>query len=89
MDQFGQSLQNYLADKRTDIMKVYFITDEQELGLEQNRQSLAKTLNMCDLMLDIAAEANDIDTFGAALDLASAELDRLEFFFDSPELSLI
>jgi hypothetical protein len=40
-------------------------------------------------MLDIAAEANDIDTFGAALDLASAELDRLEFFFDSPELSLI
>lgn len=89
MNQFWQSLQNYLADKRTDIMKVYYITDEQEIGLEQKRQSLAKTLTMCDLVLDIASETNDIDTFGAALDLASAELDRLEFFFDSPELSLI
>jgi hypothetical protein len=89
LDQFWQSLQNYLADKRTDIMKVYYITDEQEIGLEQKRQSLAKTLTMCDLMLDIASETKDIDTFGAALDLASAELDRLEFFFDSPELSLI
>lgn len=69
-------------------MKVFYITDEQELGLEQKRQSLAKTSTMCDLMLDIAADTHDIDTFSAALDLASVELDRLELFFDSPELSL-
>lgn len=69
-------------------MKVFYITDEQELGLEQKRQSLAKTSTMCDLMLDIAADTQDIDTFSAALDLASVELDRLELFFDSPESSI-
>ena len=38
-------------------------------------------------MLDIAAQADDIDTFSAALDLTSAELDRLEHFFETAELN--
>ncbi len=67
-------------------MKIYWINDEQELNIEQKRESLAKTRSVCNLMLDIAAQADDVDTFSAALDLTSAELDRLELFFETPEL---
>ncbi|MDX8127454.1 hypothetical protein QLH52_09185 [Methylomonas sp. OY6] len=41
---------------------------------------------MCDLMLDIAAQADDVQTFDAALELANCELDRLELFFDTCDL---
>lgn len=73
------------ANKDTD-MKIYVITDEQQDNIEQKHDSLAKTQGVCELMLDIAAQASDVQTFEAALELANGELDRLELFFDSYQL---
>ncbi|OQW69778.1 MAG: hypothetical protein BVN35_18840 [Proteobacteria bacterium ST_bin11] len=67
-------------------MKIYFITEENLENIEQKHDSLCKTGAMCDLMLDIAAHADDFQTFDAALELANCELDRLELFFDSYDL---
>ena len=38
---------------------------------------------MCDLMLDIARHSESGETFDAAIELATGELDRLERYFDS------
>lgn len=69
-------------------MKIYLITDEHLENIGKKHDSLIKTQAMCDLMLDIAAQADDIQTFDAALELANGELDRLELFFDTCDLSL-
>ncbi|MDT4330636.1 hypothetical protein ACQE3E_00385 [Methylomonas sp. MED-D] len=69
-------------------MKIYLITDEQQEELERQRDSLIKTKSMCDLMLDIATQSGDLATFDAALEIANTELDRLEVFFDMPDLCL-
>ncbi|WP_446810606.1 hypothetical protein ACH50O_03215 [Methylomonas sp. 2BW1-5-20] len=69
-------------------MKIYLITDEQLENIEKKHDSLAKTQSMCDLMLDIAVQSDDTQIFDAALELATGELDRLELFFDSSDLSL-
>ncbi|AMK78531.1 MULTISPECIES: hypothetical protein [Methylomonas] len=67
-------------------MKIYLITEDQLENIGKKHDSLLKTGSMCDLMLDIAAQAGDFQTFDAALELANCELDRLELFFDTCDL---
>ncbi|MCQ8182273.1 hypothetical protein NP603_14215 [Methylomonas sp. SURF-1] len=69
-------------------MKIYLITDEQLENIEKKHDSLVKTQTMCDLMLDIAYQTENSETFAAAIDLANGELDRLERFFDSCDVVL-
>ncbi len=77
----------YLLRTNKDIgMKFYLITEDQLENLGKKHDSLLKTGTLCDLMLDIAAHADDFQTFDAALEMANSELDRLELFFDTCDL---
>ncbi|WP_020481431.1 hypothetical protein [Methylomonas sp. MK1] len=67
-------------------MKFYLITEDQLENLGKKHDSLLKTGTLCDLMLDIASNADDFQTFDAALEMANSELDRLELFFDTCDL---
>ncbi|MBD9356017.1 hypothetical protein [Methylomonas albis] len=67
-------------------MKIYLITEDQLENIGKKHDSLLKTGTMCDLMLDIALQTDDFQTFDAALEFANCELDRLELFFDNCDL---
>lgn len=69
-------------------MKTYLSTDPHLDHVDNKYESISKTKTLCNLMLDIATHANDCQTFSAALELASGELDRLEMYFDTGELGL-